>query len=382
MSPETPGPEPPAAARALLAVSAAALLAACGKSNQYHPPPPPTVTVSKPLSLPVTDYLQATGSVAASKTVDLVARVEGYLRSVDFKDGSLVKAGDLLFVIEPEPYAAKLASQQAQLLNAQSEYERQLRMIKENATSQDNVEKWQSQRDQAAAAVTLAKINLAYTRITAPFTGRIGRHLVDPGNLVGSAGSATKLATLEQIQPAYVYFSINERDVLRVRAAARARGTPINAEAPAVPVMLGLQTESGYPHEGTLDFANTGLDTGSGTLQLRAVVPNPERLFLPGLFARLRIALDAPTPRLTVPDRIVGNDQVGAYVFLVSAGHKVVQQRVETGSVENGMRAILSGLAPDSEVVVDGLQNAIAGNTVTPVEQPLTPPAPPPGPAR
>ena len=382
MSPETPRPEPPAAARALLAVSAAALLAACGKSNQYHPPPPPTVTVSKPLSLPVTDYLQATGSVAASKTVDLVARVEGYLRSVDFKDGSLVKSGDLLFVIEPEPYAAKLASQQAQLLNAQSEYERQLRMIKENATSQANVEKWQSQRDQAAAAVTLAKINLAYTRITAPFTGRIGRHLVDPGNLVGSAGSATKLATLEQIQPAYVYFSINERDVLRVRAAARARGTPINAEAPAVPVMLGLQTESGYPHEGTLDFANTGLDTGSGTLQLRAVVPNPERLFLPGLFARLRIALDAPTPRLTVPDRIVGNDQVGAYVFLVSAEHKVVQQRVETGSVENGMRAILSGLAPDSEVVVDGLQNAIAGNTVTPLEQPLTPPAPPPGPAR
>ena len=382
MSPETPRPEPPAAARALLAVSAAVLLAACGKSNQYHPPPPPTVTVSKPLSLPVTDYLQATGSVAASKTVDLVARVEGYLRSVDFKDGSLVKAGDQLFVIEPEPYAAKLASQQAQLLNAQSEYERQLRMIKENATSQANVEKWQSQRDQAAAAVTLAKINLAYTRITAPFTGRIGRHLVDPGNLVGSAGSATKLATLEQIQPAYVYFSINERDVLRVRAAARARGTPINAEAPAVPVMLGLQTESGYPHEGTLDFANTGLDTGSGTLQLRAVVPNPERLFLPGLFARLRIALDAPTPRLTVPDRIVGNDQVGAYVFLVSAGHKVVQQRVETGSVENGMRAILSGLAPDSEVVVDGLQNAIAGNTVTPLEQPLTPPAPPPGPAR
>jgi RND family efflux transporter MFP subunit len=382
MSPETPRPEPPAATRALLAVSAAVLLAACGKSNQYHPPPPPTVTVSKPLSAPVTDYLQATGSVAASKTVDLVARVEGYLRSVDFKDGSLVKSGDLLFVIEPEPYAAKLASQQAQLLNAQSEYERQLRMIKENATSQANVEKWQSQRDQASAAVTLAKINLAYTRITAPFTGRIGRHLVDPGNLVGSAGSATKLATLEQIQPAYVYFSINERDVLRVRAAARARGTPINAEAPAVPVMLGLQTESGYPHEGTLDFANTGLDTGSGTLQLRAVVPNPERLFLPGLFARLRIALDAPTPRLTVPDRIVANDQVGAYVFLVSAEHKVVQQRVETGSVENGMRAILSGLAPDSEVVVDGLQNAIAGNTVTPLEQPLTPPAPPPGPAR
>jgi multidrug efflux pump subunit AcrA (membrane-fusion protein) len=155
----------PAAARdrvagAVIAVAVAALLAACGKRNQYQPPPPPAVTVSRPLRLPATDYLLATGSVAASKTVDLVARVEGYLRSVNFKDGSLVKEGELLFVIEPEPYQAKLASQEAQLLNAQSEYERQQRMIKENATSQANVEKWRSQRDQAAAAVTLAKINL------------------------------------------------------------------------------------------------------------------------------------------------------------------------------------------------------------------------------
>ena len=138
-------------------------LGACGNRNEYHPPPPPPVTVSKPVRGPVTDYLLATGSVAAAQTVDLVARVEGYLRSVNFTDGTLVKAGQLLFVIEPEPYQAKLASYQAQLQNAQSEYDRQLRMIKENATSQANVEKWQSQRDQAAAAVTLAKINLAYT---------------------------------------------------------------------------------------------------------------------------------------------------------------------------------------------------------------------------
>ena len=209
------------AARAILLVAALVALSGCGRGNHYQPPPAPAVTVAKPLSLPVTDYLEATGSVAASKTVDLVARVEGELRSVDFKDGSLVKAGQLLFVIEPEPYQAKLASQQAQLANAQSEYERQLRMIKENATSQASVEKWRSQRDQAAAAVTLAKINLGYTRITAPFAGRIDRHLVDPGNLVGSSGTATKLATLEQVDPAFVYFSVNERDVLRVRAEAR-----------------------------------------------------------------------------------------------------------------------------------------------------------------
>jgi RND family efflux transporter MFP subunit len=364
---------------AILAAAAVAALGGCGRGNHYQPPPAPAVTVAKPLSLPVTDYLEATGSVAASKTVDLVARVEGYLRSVDFKDGSLVKSGQLLFVIEPEPYQAKLASQQAQLANAQSEYERQLRMIKENATSQANVEKWRSQRDQDAAAVTLAKINLGYTRITAPFAGRIDRHLVDPGNLVGSSGAATKLATLEQIDPAFVYFSVNERDVLRVRAAARAAGHPINAELPAIPVTLGLQTEEGYPHAGVLDFAGTGLDTGSGTLQLRAVVPNPQRIFLPGLFARLRIPLGPPARRLMVPDRVVSSDQVGSYVLIVGPDHKVVQQRVEIGPREAGLRAVLSGLTPESDVVIDGLQNAIPGNLVTPTDRPLTPPAQPAG---
>ena|SRR5450432_671404 len=355
-----------------------ALLGACGKKNQYQPPPSPSVTVSKPLLLPVTDYLQATGSVAAFKTVDLVARVEGYLRSVSFTDGSLVKAGELLFIIEPEPYQAKLASQQAQLLNAQTEYDRQLRMIKENATAQANVDKWRSQRDQAQAAVTLASINLSYTRITAPFAGRIGRHLVDPGNLVGGASGPTKLATIEQIDPALAYFSINERDVLRVRAAALAHGVPITGEAPRVPVFVGLQTEEGYPHEGTLDFAGTGLDTGSGTLQLRAVIPNPQRIFLPGLFARLRIPLSKPTPHLMVPDRVVTNDQVGSYVLVVGPDHKVAQRRVETGTLQDGLRAVISGLEPDSEVVIDGLQNAIPGNLVTPVEAPLAaPPARP-----
>ena len=356
------------------ALAGGVLLAACGGRNQYQPPPPPPVTVSRPLRLPVTDYLETTGSVAALRTVDLVARVEGYLRSVDFTDGSLVKAGQLLFVIEPEPYQAKLAGAQAQLVNAQSEYQRQLRMMKENATSQANVDKWLSQRDSDAANVTLAKINLGYTHITAPFTGRIGRHLVDPGNLVGSAGSATKLATLEQIIPIYVYFSINERDVLRVRAAAQAQGKPINAEAPRVPVEVGLQTDSGYPYRGTLDFADTGVSTGSGTLQLRAEVPNAERVLLPGLFARLRIGLGPPKPELMVPDRVLSYDQVGSYLLVVDADHKVAQRRVETGPLRDGLRAIISGLDADSEVVVDGLQNAVPGNAVTASERPLTAP--------
>jgi len=249
-------------------------------------------------------------------------------------------------------------------------------MIKENATSQANVDKWRSQRDEAQANVALARINLGYTQITAPFAGRIGRHLVDPGNLVGSAGTATKLATLEQIDPAYVYFSVNERDLLRVRAAAQARGQPLT-QTPRVPVYLGLQTENGYPHEGTIDFANTGLDTGSGTLQLRALVPNAQRVFLPGLFTRVRVPRGAPTAQLMVPDRVVGTDQVGSYVMLVAADNKVQQRRVEVGPVQDGLRAILSGLEPGSEVVVDGLQSAVPGNLVTPVERPLATPTGP-----
>ena len=356
-----------------LLIAAALALGGCGKRNLYQAPPPPTVTVAKPLSQPVTDYLQATGSVAASRTVDLVARVEGYLRSANFVDGSLVKAGDLLFVIEPEQYQAKLAAQKAELLNAQTEYDRQLRMIKENATAQANVDKWRSQRDQAQASVTLAAINLSYTRITAPFTGRIGRHLVDPGNLVGGTGGPTKLATLEQIDPVYIYFSINERDLLNVRAAAQAQGRPLNAGAPRVPVEVGLQTEDGYPHTGTLDFAGTGLDSGSGTLQLRAVMPNAQRVFLPGLFARLRIAVTAPRPELTVPDRVVSNDQVGPYVLVVGPDHKVAQQRITAGGVQNGLRAVTAGLTPESEVVVDGLQAAVPGNLVAPVAGTIAP---------
>lgn len=361
-------------ASALIGLLALAALGGCGKRNQYQPPPAPPVTVSKPLRMPVTDYLQSTGSVAAFKTVDLMARVEGYLRSVEFKDGSVVRKGQLLFVIEPEPYQAKLASYQAQLLDAQAEYDRQLRMIKENATSQANVDKWLSQRDQARAAVTLAQINLSYTRVTAPFDGRIDRHLVDPGNLVGSMGAATKLATIEQIDPAYVYFSINERDLLRVRAAAQAQSKKLG-EAPAVPVQLALQTEEGYPHVGTLDFAGSGLDTGSGTLQLRASVPNAGYTLLPGLFARVRIALAAPVPLLVVPDRVVSSDQVGSYLLTVGPDQKVRQQRIDPGPLENGYRAVLTGLDANSEVVIDGLQNAIPGNLVTATERPLTPPA-------
>jgi RND family efflux transporter MFP subunit len=193
-------------------------------------------------------------------------------------------------------------------------------------------------------------------------------------------GSTTKLATIEQVNPVYIYFSVNERDVLRIRASALARGVNITGAAPKVPVYAGLQTEPRFPHEGTLDFASTGLDTGSGTLQARAIIANPERILLPGMFAHLRIPTDAPTPGLLVPDRVVSTDQAGSYVLTVGANHKVLQQRVQIGAVQDGMRVILSGLDAQSDVVVDGLQNAVPGNLVTPTTQALSAAAAPSGP--
>ncbi len=202
---------------ALLILLSATALTGCGKSNSYKPPPPSPVVTSKPVSMPMTTYLDVTGNTVAVNSVNLVARVSGYLDSVNYIDGSVVKKGRNLFVIEPEPYLAKLdqaqaavAQAQAQVLYAQSQYDRQLDMIKQNATSVASVEQWLSQRDEAQAQVLqaianekIAAINYGYTSVQAPFDGRVSRHLVDPGNLVGNA-TATQLATIDQLNPIYV----------------------------------------------------------------------------------------------------------------------------------------------------------------------------------
>jgi membrane fusion protein, multidrug efflux system len=341
----------------------ALFLTGCGKSTTAPAAPP--VTVAYPRTEPVTGYLDLSGTVAASQSVDLVARIPGYLQSVNFTDGTYVDAGQLLFVIEPAPYEEQLKLAEAALLQAQSEYDRQQELVKQNATSVANVEKWQSQRDQAAAQVALAKINLGYTRVTAPFTGRLGRHLVDPGNMVGVTGD-TKLATLDQIMPIYVYFSLNERDVLDFRAAMRERGvTPTQAMGTA-PVLVGLQNETGFPHRGVLDFADRGVSTSSGTLQLRAVFTNEDKVLFPGLFARVRLPYGEPLPTLVVPNRVIGNDQQGDYVLVVGPGDIVARRSVVKGAMYGSDCAITGGLTATDRVVVNGLVNARPGNKVTP----------------
>jgi membrane fusion protein, multidrug efflux system len=349
-----------------------AFLTGCGNSREGRQPLPPAVTVSHPAQESVTAYLDLTGTAAASQSVDLVARIPGYLQSVNFQDGTFVESNQLLFVIEPEPYEQQLKIAQAQLLQAQSEYTRQQELVKSNATSVANVEKWQSQHDQAQAQVELAKLNLDYTHVRAPFSGRMGRHLVDAGNMVGVSGD-TKLATLDELVPIYVYFNLNERDALRIRTAMQKMGIQPGSSVGKAPVLIGLQNETGYPHEGTLDFVNTGVSTSTGTIELRAMLSNEDKALFPGVFARVRIPLGQPQPMPVVPASAIGSDQEGDYVLVVDASDVVVRRAVVKGATTEHGCAISSGITAADRVVINGFMHAIPGEKVTPQNEPASP---------
>lgn len=346
--------------------------------NKSGPPPIPVpmVGVQNPVLTEVVEYVTQTGTTVALNSVDLVARIEGYLDKINFVDGTNVKKGQLLFVIQPEPYweqlkaaQATVAAQTAVQVYNNSEYARQKRMYKDNATSLNDVEKWLAKTQEIAAEIDKAKanevnaqINYSYTHVLAPFDGRMGRHLVDVGNLVGN-GKATDLATIQQINTLYVYFNLNEIDLLRLREAARAQGLGPK-DINQVQVDIKLQTENDYKHKATLDFVNTGLNASTGTMELRAVLDNKDNIFVPGLFVQVRIAITKPSKQLTIPDTAILYDQIGPYLLLVDQDNKVALTRVELGSINQGMRTILKGLNAKDRVIVNGLQNASPGNKV------------------
>ncbi len=346
----------------LCLLAALALAAGCGKRTEPEKPLP-SVTVSHPVLKPVTENLDLTGTVAASRSVNLVARISGFLESVNFKDGDFVDAGQLLFVIEPEPYRQQLALNEAALAQAESEYVRQEALLKENATSASTLEKQLSMRDQAKAQVELAKINLGYTRVTAPFSGRIGRRQVDPGNLVGTGG-ATTLATLEQLIPIYVNFNLNERDALHMRDMMQQAGLEPKSSVGKAQVLLGLSNEKGYPHEGVLDFTDNDISSSTGTIALRALYKNDDRMLFPGLFARVRIPLGNPRPMLVIPNSAIGSDQQGDYVLVVEADQTVSRRTVVKGPLGPDGCAIRSGLTAADRVIVNGILNARPGEKV------------------
>jgi len=362
-----------------MAIVAAILLmaAACGERNTYAPPPPPKVSVMQPLKKPVTDYLEFTGNATAFNTVQLKARVEGYLEKVLFQDGEVVRKGQLLFLIQQNTYEAKLKQAEAQVLaekaqleHAQTEFDRYSRLVKQDAAAQTDVDRWHYERDSrraglmaAEAQVALAKLNLSYTRVTAPFYGRMGRHLKDPGALVGGA-EHTLLAEINQIDPIYVYFNINEQDLLRVRGKEPKPEEELKKNK--VPVYAGLADEPGYPHRGFLDFAGISLNPTTGTLMLRAIIPNRSTVILPGLFARVRAPLSEEKEALLVPETAIGYDQIGPFVRVVNDKNLVERRGVKLGNQVAADRIILEGLQGQEWVVVSGLMRAIPGRPVTP----------------
>ncbi|MGD0960521.1 MAG: efflux RND transporter periplasmic adaptor subunit [Methylomonas sp.] len=363
----------------------AALLsgAGCQEKNTYAPPPPPQVTVSQPVRQQVSEYVEFTGNTQAFKTVQLVARVQGYLEKVLFHDGDQVKKGQPLFLIQQDTYQARLKQAEAQILqqkaslnHAQTEFDRFSKLVKEHAAAQTDVDNWRFQRDNALAAVTaaeanrdLAKLDLDYTQVAAPFNGRIDRRLKDPGNLVG-AGEFTPLAQINQISPIYVYFTINETELLKL--INKTHIAPGEAEERKIPAALALSGESGYPHSGYLDFTAIAVTPTTGTLLLRAIYENADGSILPGLFARVRVlVVNSEKSTLLVPEAAIGYDQLGSYVLAVDDKNTVERRPVKLGVQVDDRRAVLEGIGDQDNVIVNGILRAIPGNTVTPIRKPL-----------
>jgi len=362
-------------ARATLLFAAASGITSCGENNRYAAPPPPKVTVATPIEREVTNYFEATGNTAAVNSVDLVARVQGFIQEISYVDGDFVKRGTLLFTIEPEPYRLKLAAAQAAeagaqatLKQAEAEYKRQADLAGKQFASQAALDQAEATRDsaranlqQAQANTQQAEINLGYTKVVAPFDGVVTAREVSLGQLVG-ASSPTVLATIVQMDPIYVNFTASERDVLQVRANLAAAGkTPADLIGMAVEVRL--QNESEYLHKGKLDYVAPMVNPATGTLAARASLPNANRALLPGYFIHVRIPWN-PHTALLVPDVALASDQGGRYVLVVNKDNVVEQRSVEVGQLIGDLRVIGSGIAKEDHIVVGGIMRAIPGQKV------------------
>jgi RND family efflux transporter MFP subunit len=365
----------------IVVMLSAVLLVGCKPENQFVAPPPAEVNVAPPLQQNVQPFTELTGNTASIATVDLVARVEGFLTAIDYKDGTFVKKGDPLFQIEPTTYDAKvkqaeaeLDSAKAMLIQAEAEFQRQEVLLRQNVSAQNTYDQARAKRDSAKANVennsanlVIAQTNLGYTKVAAPFDGIVTNHLVSVGELVGSS-TPTKLATIIRLDPIYATFNMSEQQVLDIRAKLRAVGANTPEELRKIPIEIGLMTEQGYPHRGTLDYASPSVDSSTGTIMVRAIFDNPNRGLLPGFFVRVRVPTDMQEKAaLLVPDRVVMEDQAGNYVLVVNKDDVVEQRRVTPGILLPGsLRVVDKGLKADDRVVISTNGRAIPGRKVAP----------------
>jgi RND family efflux transporter MFP subunit len=343
----------------LIAIIALVFLKSCGKTVTKSPIP---VTTAIPLSQEIRSFATADGVVDPFLTVNLDARVKGYLTKIGFADGAMVKKGDLLFVIEQDQYIQEVNLKKAIYDEAKIELGRQKSLLKENATSQAAVDKAVSQYQQSEANLTLAKINLGYTEIRAPFDGLMGRHLLDVGTYLDTTSKGVKLATIQQISPIYVYFSVNERDFLKFEQIDK--NADKKASVNTLPVFAGLQNDKGYPHEGVLDYAANLISTETGSLQLRGIFKNGDYSLIPGLYARVMAQYGKPRQALLVPITATLNDQVGDYVYVLDEAKRAQRQPIKLGQRFEKYVEVTDGLTASSQVVINGFIN-LSVNQVT-----------------
>jgi len=354
----------------------------CGRAPAKAPPAPPTpVTVSYPVEREVTDYADFTSRIAAVESVEVRAHVWGYLEKVNFKEGALVKEGDVLFELDPRPYRAALDQatarvrlDEAQLRFDEAEYERSLALARRGALSRSDLDRSVAARDKDRANVEADKalvasyeLNLDYTKVRAPVGGRVSRYLVTVGNLVqsGDQGGGTLLTTIVSVDPMYAYFDVDEGTIQRARRSVRRDITRPDGER-VWPVSLGLATEEGFLHRGTINFVDNQVNAKTGTLRVRGVFPNKDEALSPGFFARVRMPVGLPHRALLVSDRALDNDQGQRVLYALNEKDEVVSRLVRVGALHDGLRAIEGGLTPGERVIVDGLQQVRPGVTVAP----------------
>jgi len=364
-----------------LILVAALALSGCGDK----PPAPaaaaaPPVTVAQPVKRTVTDWDEFTGRFEAMEEVQVRARVGGFVNTVEFRDGAIVRAGDLLYTIDSRPFEAVAAQAEGQLADsrakvelAKRELDRGLNLVQTSAVSEQVVDQRRQALQaahaaemQAEGALKAAKLNIEFTHVLAPMTGRVGRHLVSPGNLVqGSEGSATLLTSIVTLDPIYIYFDVDEPTYLKNNRLWFEGRRPSSRDTPN-PVEVALTGETKPSKEGKMDFLDNRLDVSTGTLRSRAVIPNKDFSILPGQFGRVRLIGSAPYEALLLPDTAIATDQSRKIVFVVKDDNTVEAKPVKLGPLDEGLRVIREGLKAEDRVIVDGIQRARVGAKVTP----------------